>query len=154
MKLIKKNTSSPFQLARSIVDQGDQGGAYESGGYNPDSYDRSSEIYAATIEGSANVISAGLSSLTKSDINRFNVKNNERRKNRVSNIDKKIEKETTRMTDQGKQEVGTKKSKKLEERKQRIQGRIDKTDEKIKQYESIYGKDTSNDFLNKQRDEF
>lgn len=33
--LVKKNSSSPFQLQRSIVDQGGSGGPYESGGFNP-----------------------------------------------------------------------------------------------------------------------
>ena len=35
INLIKKHSSSPFQLQRSIVDQGGSGGAYEEGGFNP-----------------------------------------------------------------------------------------------------------------------
>jgi len=33
LNLVKKNTSSPFHLQRSIVPQ--EGGAYQDGGYNP-----------------------------------------------------------------------------------------------------------------------
>lgn len=152
MRLIQKHTASPFKLARSIVDQSGQGGAYESGGYNPNEYDRSNEIMTASIEAGSNMIGAALGSMTKGDLNKIRVKGNERREKRISNIDKKLEKETTRMTDQGKQKVGTKKSKKLEERKQKIQGRVDRTAKKIDEYESIYGKDTSNDFLKKERE--
>lgn len=36
MDIIKKNTSSPFHLQRSIVPQGDEDGAYSKGGYNPE----------------------------------------------------------------------------------------------------------------------
>lgn len=152
MKLIKKHTASPFKLARSIVDQGGQGGAYESGGYDPNEYDASNEIMTASLEAGSRMFGAALGSMTKGDLNKIRIKGNERREKRISNIDKKLEKETTRMTDQGRQEVGTKKSKKLEEKKQRIQGRIDRNAKKIEEYESVYGKDTSNDFLKKERE--
>lgn len=152
MKLIQKHTASPFKLARSIVDQGGQGGAYESGGYNPSEYNRSNEITAASLEAASSVFGSAIGSMTKGDMNKIRVKDNERREKRISNIDKKLEKETTRITDQGKQKVGTKKSKKLEEKKQKIQGRVDKTAKKIDEYESVYGKDTSNDFLKKERE--
>ena len=36
MNIVKKNSSSPFKLQRSMVDQGGSGGAYETGGYNPE----------------------------------------------------------------------------------------------------------------------
>lgn len=35
IELVKKNSSSPFQLQRSIVNQSGAGGAYEDGGFNP-----------------------------------------------------------------------------------------------------------------------
>jgi hypothetical protein len=35
MDIVKRNSSSPFKLQRSMVDQGGSGGAYETGGYNP-----------------------------------------------------------------------------------------------------------------------
>lgn len=151
MRLIQKHTASPFKLVRSIVDQGGEGGAYESGNYNPDEYDRSGEIITTSLESASKIMGAALGSITKGDINKKRIKDNQRRDKRISNIDKKLEKETTRMTDQGKQQVGTKKSKRLEERKQRIQGRVEKTAKKIDEYESIYGKDTSNDFLMEER---
>lgn len=141
MKLIQKHTASPFKLARSIVDQGGEGGAYESGGYNPDEYNRSSEIMMASLEAGSNMLGAALGSMTKGDLNKIRVKGNEKREKRISNIDKKLEKE-----------VGTKKGNRLEEKKQRIQGRINKNAKKIEEYESVYGKDTSNDFLKKERE--
>lgn len=36
LDIVKKNSSSPFQLQRSMVDQGGSGGSYEQGGFNPD----------------------------------------------------------------------------------------------------------------------
>lgn len=151
MKLIQKNTTSPFKLARSIVSQGGEGGAYETGGYDPNEYDRSGEIMTASIQSIGNVVGSALGSITKGDINKSRIKDNKRREKRISNIENKLEKETTRFTDQGKQKVGTKKSKKLEERKQKIQGRVDKTAKKIDEYESVYGKNTSNDLLKEER---
>lgn len=147
-----KFTSSPFKLRRSIVAR-NEGGAYETGGFDPDSYDSSPQIYAASIEGMAKTVGAALGSLTKSDLNKMDVANNERRQKRISNIDDKIKKETKRIDSSGKEtEVGTKKSKRLEDKKARIENRIQKTDKRINEYESVYGKNsTSNDFLNKQR---
>jgi hypothetical protein len=139
--IINKFTSSPFKLRRSIVPR-NEGGAYETGGFDPDSYDSSPQIYAASIEGMAKTVGAALGSLTKSDLNKMDMSNNERRQKRVSNIDEKIKKA----------EVGTNKSKRLEDKKARIENRIQKTDKRINEYESVYGKNsTSNDFLNKQR---
>lgn len=150
--ITRKLTSSPFKLRRSMVSQG-EGGAYETGGYDPNAYDRSGEIITSSLEGLSSTIGAALGSITKSDINNMNVKANKRRENRLENIDSKIKKETNVLDSSGKvAEVGTKKSKKLEERKANIENKIQKTDEKIKKYESEYGKSaTSNDFLKKQR---
>lgn len=152
--IINKFTSSPFKLRGSIVSR-NEGGTYETGGYDPDAYDASGQIINASIEGVSKTVGAALSSITKSDINKMQVADNERRKKRIGRIEDKIKKETTRLDNSGKQiEVGTKKSKKLEDRKSRIQNRVDKTNKKINEYESIYGKDsTSNDFLNRQRKE-
>jgi hypothetical protein len=152
--IINKFTSSPFKLRRSIVPR-NEGGAYETGGFDPDAYDSSPQIYAASIEGMSKTIGAAIGSLTRSDINKIDVANNKRRQKRISNIEDKIKKETTKLDSFGeKVEVGTKKGKKLEDRKSRIQNRVDKTSKRISDYESVYGKDsTSNDFLNKQRQE-
>jgi len=150
MKIIKNNSSSPFKLARGIVSQGGEGGAYESGGFDPNAYDRSGEITVAALEGMSNAIGAGLSSMTKTDINKMNIKDNNRRAKRVDNIDKKINKRQNKVPGRPSSD---KKTQRLIERKERIKGRIDSTDKKIKEYEEIYGKDivTSNDFLNAQR---
>lgn len=150
--ITRKLTSSPFQLRRSVVPQS-EGGAYETGSYDPNAYDASGQIMNASIEGMSKTIGAALGSITKSDINKMDVADNERRKGRINKIDEKINKETKRLDYSGKEvEVGTKKSKRLEEKKSRIENRIKKTDERIKNYESVYGKNsTSNDFLNNQR---
>lgn len=59
LSLIKKNSSSPFHLQRSIVDQGGAGGAYESGGFNPDAVYNNDAANAAIIS-FGKVVGAGL----------------------------------------------------------------------------------------------
>jgi hypothetical protein len=144
MKIINNNISSPFKLTRSIVPQSGEGGAYESGGYDPDSYDRSGDIINSSIEGMGRIVGAALGSRTKGDLNRQDVKSNEMRTNRVEKINKRIEKNT------GEKGSEDKKAR-LTKRKERIQGRIDKTDKRIKDYNSSML--TSNNFLNNQREE-
>lgn len=162
--ITRKFTSSPFKLRRSIVPQG-EGGAYETGGYDPNAYDASGQIMSASIEGMSKTIGAALGSITKSDINKMDVADNERRKGRIDKIDEKIKKQTktekqqvvtsmkpTPVITEQDVDVVSNKGKKLQERKARIENRIKKTDERIKEYESVYGKNfTSNDFLNNQR---
>lgn len=59
LNLVKKNSSSPFQLQRSMVDQGGAGGAYESGGFNPDAVYNNDAANAA-VESLGKVVGAAI----------------------------------------------------------------------------------------------
>lgn len=59
LDLIKKNSNSPFHLQRSIVSQEGEGGAYESGGYNPDAV-YNNDAANATIMSFGKIVGAGL----------------------------------------------------------------------------------------------
>lgn len=61
LDLVKKNSSSPFHLQRSMVDQG---GAYESGGYNPDMV-YNNDAANATIVSFGKIVGAGLTAVGK-----------------------------------------------------------------------------------------
>jgi hypothetical protein len=118
--LVKKNSSSPFQLQRSIVDQGGsgaygvKGGAYESGGFNPDTvYDGTSA--ASAIIGMGKTVGASLASRTSGDINKSNIKRKSKLEERKKNLDKNTEKN----------------SKKIK----RVEDRITKKTNSIKEYE-------------------
>lgn len=65
--IIKKNLGSPFHLQRSIVNQGGEGGAYESGGYNPDSFYDNSPANAL-VESFGKVVGAALSARAKNNV--------------------------------------------------------------------------------------
>ena len=134
--LVKKNTSSPFQLQRSIVAQGDENGAYSQGGYNPEAvYDNSG--IAAGIASFGQSVGAGLSAITKGDMNKMDVKKKER-------LEKREEKLRTKegALEYGDFYNGTDTSKKqqrlnnridrVEKRKEKTQGRIDSYNEKKK----------------------
>ena len=121
LNLIRKNSSSPFHLQRSMVDQGGEGGAYESGGYNPDATYNNDAANAA-IESFGKVVGAGLSSRTEEDKNKSNEKKAARLERRgvkteakkqealkSGNIDK-----ADRMADRGKRVEGRLKSTKAE----------------------------------------
>jgi hypothetical protein len=73
LNLIKKNSSSPFHLQRSMVDQGGEGGAYEQGGFNPNIVYNNDAANAA-IESFGKTIGAALASRTKEDKNESDVK--------------------------------------------------------------------------------
>ena len=61
LDLVKKNSNSPFQLQRSIVDQG---GVYESGGFNPDMvYDN--DLANDAVESFGKLVGAGLLAMGK-----------------------------------------------------------------------------------------
>lgn len=60
LNLIRKNSNSPFHLARSIVPQ--EGGAYQNGGYNPNALYNNDAANEA-IESFSKTIGAALSSM-------------------------------------------------------------------------------------------
>ena len=57
------NIISPFMLQRSMVDQGGEGGAYESGGFNPDTV-YSDNGAASAIVGIGKTMGSSLASRT------------------------------------------------------------------------------------------
>jgi len=77
LNLVKKNSSSPFHLQRSMVDQGGEGGAYESGGYTGQSTYSDGGV-AESIAGFGKVFGAALGSRTAADDNASDVKRSER----------------------------------------------------------------------------
>ena len=77
LNLVKRNSGSPFQLQRSIVDQGGEGGSYESGGYTGES-SYNNDAANAAIESFGTTIGAALSSRTIGDKNKSNIKSKER----------------------------------------------------------------------------
>jgi hypothetical protein len=142
MKIISKNTSSPFKLTRSIVPQ-NEGGSYQTGGYDPNSYDRSNEIYSSSIEGLGSIVGAALGSITKTDKYKMDLSKEKRQTKRVEKLEQKSNQEG----------LSENKKKRIENRKTRVQGRLKDTEGRIKEYESVYGKlGTSNDFLRKERE--
>jgi len=62
LNLIKKNSSSPFHLQRSIVSQGDEDGAYAKGGYNPQAVYNNDAANAA-MESFSKTMGAALSNM-------------------------------------------------------------------------------------------
>lgn len=64
LNLVRKNTSSPFHLERSIVPQ--EEGAYARGGYNPDALYNNDSANAA-VEGLGTIVGAALTARGQSE---------------------------------------------------------------------------------------
>lgn len=125
LNLVKNNSSSPFRLQRSMVDQGGEGGAYESGGYTGQSQHPDSGI-GDMLASFGKVVGAGIGSITEGDKNKFNEKKVERLKDR----EKKIDKKTADAFDKG----DDKKVNKLMKRHDRVDTRLKDTKSEIKKY--------------------
>jgi hypothetical protein len=123
--IIKKNTGSPFHLQRSMVDQGGEGGAYESGGYDPSNVYSDSGISSA-ISGFGTVLAAGISSRTAADDNASNVNKKER-----------LDKKTARLTKKMISSKDEKQASRIEKRLGNIGEKKQKTETKIKAYNEI-----------------
>lgn len=93
LNLVKKNSNSPFQLQRSMVDQGGEGGAYETGGYNPAAVYNNDAANAA-IESLGKVVGAAISSRTAADDNASDVKTKERLDKKQARLSEKKSKLT------------------------------------------------------------
>lgn len=124
--LVKKNSSSPFRLQRSIASQGGEGGAYESGGYDPNNVYNDNTL-ADTVSAIGNVVGAALSSRTSADINKSDVKKQVRQENRSNKIERKIE-ASNKLGD-------TSKASRLESRNKRVKSRLSETTSRINKYE-------------------
>lgn len=123
--LIKKNSSSPFMLQRSMVDQGGEGGAYESGGFNPDTV-YSDGGAASAIVGIGRTMGASLASRTSEDKN----KDNEQKSARLSRRAVKTESKKQEAIKSG----NVNKAERMKDRGERVESRLKSTNEEIKKY--------------------
>lgn len=126
--IINKNTSSPFMLRRSIVDQGGQGGAYESGGFNPDQ-GYSDGGTANAIAALGNTIGAGLSARTAGDENKDDLAASNRLDKKSKRISEKI---SSSDTSEDKKKRLEKRLGNVGERKVKVESRINDYNEMVK----------------------
>lgn len=122
LKLVKQSLNSPFQLQRSMVDQG---GAYESGGFSGQSQ-FSDGGAAAAISSIGSSVAAGINSITPGDKNKMNEKKAARLEVRSAKTEKKKELATAT--------GNTSKTTRMEDRNKRVEGRLSDTNKKIKEY--------------------
>jgi hypothetical protein len=87
LNIIKKNSSSPFNQQRSMVNQGGAGGAYEEGGYNPDNVYNNNAMLTAIV-GFGESLGKGLSAVTSKQRNQGDVNKSERLTKKVIDIKK------------------------------------------------------------------
>lgn len=125
LKLVKNNTTSPFQLQRSMVDQGGAGGAYESGGFTGESQYGDGGA-AAAITSFGRSIAAGLDSITPADKNKMNEK-------------KAARLETRGIKTEAKKQAALKsgdlsKADRMNKRGERVENRLGETNKKIEDY--------------------
>jgi hypothetical protein len=114
--IIKKNSSSPFLLQRSIVSQDGEGGVYEQGGYNPDMvYNNDSALQS--IVNTGKVIGAALSSRTEGQRNADDIKTRDRLDAKSERLNNKKDKSTD------------------ENQKNRLDKRITRIDDKSARYD-------------------
>lgn len=125
LNLVRSNSSSPFRLQRSMVDQGGEGGAYESGGYTGQSQHVDSGMTDA-IAGIGKVVGAAISSRTEGDKNKLNEKKAERLENRA----KKTETKKQNALKSG----DIDKADRMKARGERVEGRLKNTKSEIKKY--------------------
>lgn len=125
LNIVKKNSSSPFHLQRSIVDQGGSGGAYESGGFNPDMVYNNDSANAA-IESLGKVIGAGLSSRTEGDKNKSNEKKAERLEKRGERVEDKKQKSL--------ESGNLDRANRMQKRGERVESRLKETNKQIAAY--------------------
>jgi hypothetical protein len=122
LDIVRKNSNSPFQLQRSIVDQGGAGGAYESGGFNPDAVYNNDAANAA-VESLGKVVGAAISSRTAADNNASDVKTKERLDKREKSIKdnswKNLDNDNT-----AKRERAQRKLDRIDKRQERVESRI------------------------------
>ena len=125
LNIVKKNSSSPFHLQRSIVDQGGSGGAYESGGFNPDTVYNNDAANAA-VESLGKVIGAGLSSRTEGDKNKSNEKKAERLEKRGERVEDKKQKSL--------ESGNLDRANRMQKRGERVESRLKETNKQIAAY--------------------
>jgi hypothetical protein len=122
LNLIKKNSSSPFHLQRSMVDQGGEGGAYEQGGFNPNIVYNNDAANAA-IESFGKTIGAALASRTKEDRYESDVKTKTRLDKKEARLSDKNSK-LTGMADVSKRVRIKERLERVDKKQAKVEGRI------------------------------
>ena len=125
LNLVRQNSQSPFRLQRSMVDQGGEGGAYESGGFTGESQYGDGGA-AAAISSIGSTVAAGLSSITAGDKNKMN----EKKAARLENRSQKTELKKKQAINAG----NTSKAARMEKRNTRVEARLGETNKKIEEY--------------------
>ena len=126
--IINKNTSSPFMLRRSIVDQGGQGGAYESGGFNPEQgYSDGGAANAIAALGST--IGAGLAARTAGDKNKEDLSTSKRLDKKSKRIGDKI---SSSDTSEDKKKRLDKRLGNIGKKQRKVESRISEYNEMVK----------------------
>lgn len=123
LNIVKRNSSSPFLLQRSIVEQ--EEGSYGQGGFNQSETYNEGGISQA-IAGMGQIVGAGIASITEGDINSQNVSKSG-----------SLEKRKNRLTEKRKSQTSMDKvikNKRLDDRIQNIDNKKKKIDIKIKEY--------------------
>lgn len=136
LNLVKSNSSSPFRLQRSMVDQGGEGGAYESGGYTGRS-EYSDGGMADAIASIGKVVGAGIQSRTAGDENKSNEKKAERLEVRA----KKTETKKQNALKSG----DIDKADRMKARGERVEGRLKDTKSEITKYNQSQKPTTKSD---------
>lgn len=121
-----------------MVNQGEENGAYSSGGYNPDNV-YSDMSTASAIEGIGKVFGASIVAKSSEDKNQINIDTKKRLQDRQKNISSKIEE------DKNSGSENLKKQERLNNRLNRVKTREQKVVEDIKKYDE---KEKSSDKFN------
>ena len=125
LNLVRQNSQSPFRLQRSMVDQGGEGGAYESGGFTGESQYNDGGA-AAAISSFGNTIAAGLSSITPGDKNKMN----ENKAARLEKRSTKLKSKQKSATESG----NANKANRISKRNERVENRLSNTKKEIDNY--------------------
>lgn len=129
LNLVRKNSNSPFHLQRSIVDQGGEGGAYESGGYNPDNVYNDGGA-ASTISATGTITAATINARTPGNENKEDLK----KQKRLEGKEKKLKDERSGNTSM---EDVTGRNATIDKRLDRINKRQENISGRIKEYNEI-----------------
>jgi hypothetical protein len=125
LQLLRQTVKSPFQLQRSMVDQGGAGGAYESGGFTGKSQ-YSDGGMAAAISSFGQSIATGIDSISDKDMNKMNEKKADRLTARGAKTETKKQ-NAIKSGDLSKADRMTKRGK-------RVEARLGETNKKIEEY--------------------
>jgi hypothetical protein len=125
LQLLRQTVRSPFQLQRSMVDQGGAGGAYESGEFTGKSQ-YSDGGMAAAISSFGASISAGIDAISDKDMNKMN----EKKADRLAVRGAKTEAKKQKAIESG----DLSKADRMTKRGERVEARLGATNKKIEEY--------------------